>query len=505
MKKNLIYLLVATSFLGVGCSEDFLDPLRDSRVLTAEEIAAAAEFNPAIVQGGVDGLYNFLIEPGAVTGTQHYDFGQKGVDIFLDLLSSDVALSGNSYGWYQNTANLISTVDFTRTENRLIWTYYYKVISTSNEIINQLGGNDAVPTSVQSRHQYGQAKALRAYAYFYLAQIFQRTNDLSQPILPYYNGTSADTAAKVPASQIYGLIVSDLLQAIDLLGNYTRPSKEKINAWVAKGLLAYAYAAQGNYAQAKVTSEDIINNSGFTLTTRVQLASPPPPALPPAGSGFNDLNTPSWMWGFDLTTTLQHQLVDWWGQMDYYTYSYQWAGDRKTIDTRLLGAIPTGDIRKTQFGSGGVTNRMPINKFFDPARVAGQQYIITTDLIFMRIDEFYLLSAEASAKTGDEATAKSRLKDLMTIRFAGGAAAADTYVNPLSGQALKNAIYLNTRIEMWGEGKSYLAMKRNEATVTRGTNHVFRSGSSFAFDIDELSFEIPQSEILNNPAITGQN
>jgi tetratricopeptide (TPR) repeat protein len=500
MKKSLIYLLVATSFLGVGCSEDFLDPVRDTRTLTAEQVAAAAEFNPAIIQGGVDGLYNFLIEPGGIAGTgRHYDLGQKGVDIWLDMLSSDMALSSNSYGWYQNTANLISTVDFTRQENNIIWSYYYKVISTSNEIIGQLGGNDNVPASEVTRHQYAQAKALRAYAYFYLAQIFQRTNDLTQPILPFYNGTSADTAAKVPASQIYASIETDLLQAIDLLSDYTRPSKDKIDVWVAKGLLAYTYAAQGNYASAKTVSEEIITSSGYAMTTRGQLA------FPGSGSGFNDVNTASWMWGFDLTEELGHQLVDWWGQMDYFTYSYAWAGDRKSIDTGLLAAIPTGDIRRTQFGTTGTTNRMPINKFFDPGRTAGGQYVITTDLIFMRLDEFYLLSAEASAKTGDEATAKNRLKDLMTIRFAGATAAAAAYVDPLSGQALKDAIYLNTRIELWGEGKSYLAMKRNEATVTRGTNHVFRASSSFVWDSDEMSFEIPQAEILNNPAITGQN
>ena len=196
--------------------------------------------------------------------------------------------------------------------------------------------------------------------------------------------------------------------------------------------------------------------------------------------------------------------MDWWGQMDYYTYSYAWAGDRKSIDTNLLSNIPAGDVRRTQFGTSGTTLRMPINKFFDPARVAGQQYIITTDLIFMRVDEFYLLYAESAAKSGDEAGAKSVLKDLLESRL-GGLANASAYVDPLSGQALKDAIYLQTRIEMWGEGKSYMALKRNQASVTRGTNHVFRAGQTFVYDSDEMSFQIPQSEILNNPAITGQN
>lgn len=58
---------------------------------------------------------------------------------------------------------------------------------------------------------------------------------------------------------------------------------------------------------------------------------------------------------------------------------------------------------------------------------------------------------------------------------------------------------------MWGEGKSYLAMKRNKATITRGSNHVFRAGESFNFSSDEMSFQIPQFEFNNNPLITEQN
>lgn len=498
MKKSLIYSVIAISLLSAGCSEDFLNPVRDTSVITTEDVAQYAANNPALVDGTLNGIGSFVIQPTGVTGTQHYDLGQKGVDIFLDILSSDMALSSNTYGWYQNTSNLVATVDFTRAENRIIWEYYYKVVGIANTVILSLGGNDANPTVASARHSLGQAKAYRAYAYFYLAQVFQRSYDPAQEILPYYDGVTVNTA-KVPASQIYDLIISDLTQSITLLDDYSRPSKDKMDKYIAKGLLAYTYAAMGNNAQAKVLADDIVNNSGYPLTTRGQLA------FPGAGSGFNDVNTASWMWGYDLTTDLGHQLLDWWGQIDYFTYSYAWAGDRKSIDTNLLAGIPTGDIRRTQFGTTGTTNRMPINKFFDPARTAGGQQTITTDLILMRIEEFYLLSAEASAKTGDEATAKNRLKALLTIRFAGGAAAADAYVDPLSGQALKDAIYLNTRIEMWGEGKTYLALKRNQATVTRGTNHVFRAGQSFLYSIDEMSFQIPQSEINNNPSITTQN
>jgi len=498
MRKKIIYSIVTASLIFAGCSEDFLDPVRDNSVLTTEDIANFVDVNPALVDGTLEGIASFMVEPAGVTGTRHYDFGQKGVDIFLDILSSDMALSANSYGWYQNTANLVSTVDYTREENRIIWTYYYKIINISNGIIQSLGGNNAEPTTANARHALGQAKAYRAYAYFYLTQIFQRSYDPNQEILPYYDG-EVSSLAKVPASQIFDLIISDLNNSITLLDDYNRTFKHQVDKNVAKGLLAYTYAAMGDYANAKEVSEDIINNSGYPLTTKDELA------YPGVGSGFNDVNTPSWMWGYDITSEMGQQLINWWGQIDYYTYSYAWAGDRKSIDTNLLSNIPSGDVRRTQFGTSGTTNRMPINKFFDPGRTAGGQQTITTDYLFMRIEEFYLLSAESSAKTGDEATAKDRLKSLLEIRLAGGATAADAYVNPLSGQALKDAIYTQTRIELWGEGKSYLALKRNQATVTRGTNHVFRAGETFVYDSDEMSFQIPQTEMNNNPLITTQN
>lgn len=497
MKKSLIYLLVAASLVSVGCSEDFLDPVRNTNVITTEDVANNVNLNPALVEGSINGIASLLIEPAGITGTRHYDLGQKGVDIWLDILSGDMALSANSYGWYQNTANLVSTIDFTREENRIIWTYYYKIVALSNTVINSFGGNDAEPTGAQARQLLGQAKAYRAYAYFYLAQIFQRAYDPAQPILPYHDG-ELDERAKVPASQIYDLIVRDLTHSIALLNDFTPTSKQQINKYIAKGLLAYTHAAMGNYADAKVLSDEIVDSGAYSMTTTGQLA------FPGAGSGFNDVNTPSWMWGYDITVEMGHQLLDWWGQIDYFTYSYQWAGDRKTIDTNLLGLIPANDIRRSQFGTSGTPIRMPINKFFSPDRVVGGQQIVTTDYLFMRVDEFYLLSAEAAAKSGDETSAKNRLKEFLASRL-GGAANADAYVDPLSGAALRQAIYNQTRIEFWGEGKSYLALKRNQATVTRGTNHVFRANQSFIFDSDEMSFQIPQDELNNNPLITGQN
>jgi hypothetical protein len=114
----------------------------------------------------------------------------------------------------------------------------------------------------------------------------------------------------------------------------------------------------------------------------------------------------------------------------------------------------------------------------------------------MRVDEMVLLNAEANANIGNEAAAIASLKKLLDLRLDN-----TSYLTSLSGQALKNEIYLQTRIELWGEGKSYLAMKRNKATVTRGSNHLYFSGQSFKYNSDQMTFPIPQVEIQNNPQI----
>ena len=112
----------------------------------------------------------------------------------------------------------------------------------------------------------------------------------------------------------------------------------------------------------------------------------------------------------------------------------------------------------------------------------------------------YLLSAEMSAKENMPIDARNRLKDILSKRF--NSPADYAYVDGLTGQNLLDEVNLQTRIELWGEGKSYFSMKRNKVTIKRGPNHLFRSGESFMYNSDELTFKIPQSEIQNNVNIS---
>lgn len=492
----------------VGCSEEFLDK-QPSEFLTTDQIGEAAEKNPDVVAGTMNGIYALTVQTGTGGTTNHDDFGHKGYDIFGDMLSGDMALSVSTYGWYRaDITEFNAPLDFTRQRNYMVWRYYFRIIRSANTVIDALGGNDVVPELDANKYIMGQAKAIRAHSYFYLTQYFANSYNPSAEILPIYTSLADVNGPKVTTSVIFELIEDDLKEAITLLDGFNRAGKNEINKQVAQGILAYAYGAQENWQGVYDLTNDVINTGGFTVMSDrevVRMVHEGDDA--PSGGGFNDLSTQSWMWGIDITSDLDLALVSWWGQVDRFTYSYAWAGDAKAIDATLYSQISDNDVRKNQFAAptGGYADLMPINKFFDTNRVIGGQNPVTTDYVFMRVEEMYLLNAEAAARLTMDTDAQASLSVLLKERMTGDDTSVDSYVAGFTGQALLEEIYLQTRIELWGEGKSYLAMKRNKATIQRGPNHLSFVGVQIPYDDERLTFEIPESEITDNPFINTQN
>ena len=479
MKKILTFsILSAVAFNLTACKDDFLNTSPTAVVSTA----------PADVR--LNGLYLMTYQSGTGGTTGQTDFGQKNVDICTDMLCGDMALLATNYGQYKDVANLKATQQSSNNYNYIPWRYYYRLIYEANKSIAEL----ASPKNNSEKYTLAQFRALRGYAYFYLMQIFttkyepdSRTNSI-----PLYTTADITSKPRVKQSEVYAQIISDLEFAVTNLNGFARSKKGMIDKYVAEGLLAYTYAAMGDNQKVAQLAQDIINNSGYPLTSREQTVYD---ATTKKGGGFNDVETKSWMWGVDLITENDFTLDSWWGMMDVYTYSYAWAGDAKAMDDKLYAQIRTNDIRKKQFDG----DLLPSNKFFAPDRVIGGQRKVTTDYIYMRVDEFYLLAAEALAKLGQDAQAKTIYKELLKLRYPEATAATDiAYVDALTNAQLQDDIYLNTRIELWGEGKSYLAMKRNQKTVTRGTNHLELKNETFSYDDVKVKFAIPQNETINN-------
>lgn len=504
MKKNKYIktlLIVTIATLSISCGDSFLEET-PTQYVSVEDVAKTGSIYSEILKGTLSGSYNLMYVTESGGTTDHTDFGQKSYDIYYDFLSGDMALTQNSYNWYNNFCQLLITIDYTQTQaNYSAWRYYYRIIGAANKIIEAVGGNDGIITD-SNKSTMGQAKTLRAYAYFHLTQLYITEYSPTSKVLPLYIETGSESHEQSETKVIYDQMIDDLTQGYTLLAGEKRSQLFEVNEDVAKTLLAYVYASMGTSEanmKAKNLAEEVIAHANLPVTSKQDVVG-----------GFNSVNSPSWLWGSNITTDAGLDLVSWWGQIDVFTYSYQWAGDKKAIDEGLYNQIKDSDIRKTQFATQADIDASegeledsdllaPINKFYNSGRISGGQRVVEDDYIYMRIDELYLLSAEMSAKEGIVIDARNRLKDILENRFDNPADYA--YVDTLTGQDLVDEIYLQTRIEFYGEGKSYAALKRNKGTVNRGPNHLYLVGEPILYNDDRLTLEIPQSEIQNNPFI----
>ncbi|HET7896219.1 MAG TPA: hypothetical protein VFL47_01070, partial [Flavisolibacter sp.] len=156
--KYFILSAIAGTTLLASCKKDFLDA-QPTEFTTPEQLGAAAKQDPKLLLGSVTGLYTTMFTPGVGGTTRHDDFGQKGVDIYLDMIQSDMVLGALNYGWYEPVARFQATVDFTRNEDYIPFRYYYRQIFGANTIIDVLGGNDVVPVNATDKATMGQSKA----------------------------------------------------------------------------------------------------------------------------------------------------------------------------------------------------------------------------------------------------------------------------------------------------------------------------------------------------------
>src|SRR5579875_2740575 len=229
--KYLLTIAVAASTAFVGCKKDFLKT-QPTQFTTPDQLGAAAKQDPKLLNGSIAGLYTTMFSTGVGGTTVHDDFGQKVIDIYSDMLSSDMVLAALNYGWYSGIARYQATVDFTQNADYIPWRYYYREIFGANTIIDILGGNNAIPTSTANKVTMAQAKTMRAYAYFYLTQLYAKEYGTgTDKIIPIY--TTADPTKvnqpKATTKEVYDLMISDLTQAITFLTGYTRTTKDQID------------------------------------------------------------------------------------------------------------------------------------------------------------------------------------------------------------------------------------------------------------------------------------
>jgi hypothetical protein len=444
------------SLLMVSCKKSFLDVIPPTSLPSEQALRTETDLLVA-TRGMYAGMRSSLL------------YG-RDVPLFGDLMADVTYVSP------QNSNRFIQQYNYspTNTTGTGIWTSAYVVILRANKIINA-----SVAASTNVNQYKGEAYASRALMYFELVRFFAKpyTDNPAGPGVPI---VLEDDPNLLPArnkiSEVYTQIVNDLNQAINLMTTFNNSST--FHKWAAKGLLAKVYLTMGDYANARTTAIDVINNSGFTVVTAANYAA----YWKSPASRTDKVETL-----FEVASDISNN-----AGTDALAYIYSQAGYGDMMAAHdLYNSYAAGDVRTsflvTKFRGG--ENAWTVEKYSNTTNTADRD-----DVKILRLSDVYLIAAEASYHTTNEADARTYLNYVVTRRVPGFTGYTST------GAALLNDILTERKKELAFEGDRLHTLNRLKLPIQRGTDYP-ASARTIPYGDYRRILAIPLEERQANPGI----
>jgi starch-binding outer membrane protein, SusD/RagB family len=483
--KKYIVVACAGVLALASCSKSFIDEVKPSDGTISNDVVFTSKVG---VDNALTGIYWIM---------RTYSFGQqnmygwKTAQFNFDMRGNDLISDPSNWWLYENnwSDNGYGRIA-TASRNTQIWNLLYKVINNANAVIKNVGS--AADASQTDKDVYvAEAKALRGWAYFQLARIYQFTyaKDPSAPGVPLYTEpTSTATSGNPRASlkDVYALITSDLESAAATLPT-TRVDKYRFNKNVAQGYLAEVYqemAMANNALWAKAISNAQAARVGYPLMSAADYKA-----------GFNSVTVNEWIWGLPFTPSQSLSYAGWFGYIE--PAAVTGAKGRYNdiyVNTTFVNLFSATDVRNQFVAAPGQSSANPwkkwvTTKFRDNASFSG-------DYIMMRSAEMYLIEAEGLAQTGQLEAAKDALFTLQKQRDP--AAVRSTAA---TASDLINEILVERRKELYGEmGVEYFDLKRYQRPLVRNGNQW--SLLTIQPNDNRWRWQIPQSEMDANKSLT---
>lgn len=147
-----------------------------------------------------------------------------------------------------------------------LWLGYFSMVSKANIAIDQVRNNkDIVATDEVKAQSEGEARFLRAYAYFMLVRLYGRV-PLIDSVLT--NAASQSNIPQSSPSQVYAFIEQDLqFAAANTPLSWDAKFVGRITKGAANGLLAKVYLTQEKWAEAMNAANAVILSGQYNLTT----------------------------------------------------------------------------------------------------------------------------------------------------------------------------------------------------------------------------------------------
>lgn len=491
MKKILKYtaiLSVLASVVTTGCIKETL-PTGSS--ISAEQATASADALKSMTAA----IHNYAANAEWANNSVHSFYGLPSIGVHREVMCNDFTIMENPYGWYsqfQSNQGLSST----SSHIQIFWLIYTKIIALSNDVIRMNPDLDAI---VETNKGYvGAAYAYRALAMLEMAQMheFKANKYVSKEgieglTVPYlHENMTVDYAKNNPRltkAEALEKIYELLDKAVLLLDGHT-PSTDKTlpDLAVAYGLYARAKLYEGDYANAKSYAEKALAAGSFSPLTKEQWTS--------VTDGFNNADSQN-SWMLCVRTSSESivvkrgivNFVSFMSAEQTYGYGGPGAGAYPMVDKQFYNQIPNTDFRKLSWKAPAghalesemiyvpATDTYPgaeaLPEYaalkFRPGEANPDDYLVgsATDMPLMRMEEMKFIIAECDARNGDA----SSLIDIVKTRN-------EAYTCTKTGADLIKEMFLQKRIEFWGEGIMFFDYKRcpEYLTINRGypgTNH----------------------------------
>lgn len=492
---------------------------------------------------------------------EHVEFGYAGLMGSYDRLAGEVfPVSGNMSGgnqYYDRWQHVLypgNTNGLNDNGWGTPWPYYsyYQFIFTNNSAIAVFSATG------EPSAELGLAYAFRAANYMDMARLYDPLPaKAGNPKVPYdasavYGLTvpivtetmpleQLEDNPRAPREQMWAFILNDLNQAETMLDGYKRSTYNVPNLAVVYGLKARAYLWLGGIAEAygdvtldpaygtatvnvptgetayKLAAQyarKAIDASGCTIMTEAQWLDPV--------TGFCAVNS-AWMWAMcQSTDTVINNLYSWTAHM---SIDAQWGygpGSQPGVSVFTYNRMSDTDFRKKNIVSPDrnyaaiapytmMTEAEFEGETFSPIAPyawikfhtnGGEKYDYSlgnvTDIPLMRVEEMYLIEAEATAHY-DEGTAKSLLATFMAHRDAAYA---------YRGTDLVDEIIFQKRVEFWGEGIILYDLKRLNYSIVngqKGTNAPTMTRFITDGRAPWWNLCIPQSAVEKNKGLKNKN
>ncbi len=458
MKNYIKYLVVLLLVAGVnsGC-EDFLTPSVEQNKPTETAVESVSDLE-AVVYGSYDDLNRVELY-----GRDFYVSG--------DVMSDNALSNGNSGRFIDQDA-----FNFTVQSGYAlgVWDVFYETIAGANLAI----GAD-LESSPEVDHLKGQAHAIRALSHMNLLLAFGQQyvsgGDPSNGIpikTEYLTADEAEGDDYIPSrdavADVWAAIESDLNTAVSLLDPSSDVAVE-LDYWAARALQTRYYLYTGQNDAVIPIAEDIINNSGYSITSAGSLVD-----VWETGSGPNSL--------FELAFTTTDRLGTDNIARIYRNTNY---GDVEVTDD-LYNAHASDDVRLNLYSSDGDVHRM-VSKYSDE--------LGSDNVRVIRYAEVVLNYAEAIARGGSGAqeSAFQALSRLTNERYTGG--------NPYTAPVTVDDVMFERRLELAMEGHRLYDLLRTGQDIEPGDGSSYQ-GSTIPFGNYLLALPIPDAEMRANSNMT---